>query len=164
MRKALPRYSFHPTPKKPSTLNDSADFTLRRAFASLGTSGKNDVARYQQHTVDPVPRRWFRFSLRTFFVLVALAACAAWWVQAQLQWIRQREAFLAKERYLEPIDPTGTPELAPWRIRIFGARGYEAISFNANREDVKQLKARAKELFPEAEVVEYVGGGNYFSF
>ena len=37
-------------------------------------------------------RRWFRFSLRTLFVLVTIIGIAAGWVTYQLNWIRERHS------------------------------------------------------------------------
>ena len=39
-------------------------------------------------------RRWFRFSLRTMFVLVAVFGC---WLGYEMNWIRQRHAFAARQ-------------------------------------------------------------------
>jgi hypothetical protein len=41
-------------------------------------------------------RRWFRFSLRTLFVLVAIAGITVGWLQLQRNLIHQRQTFLAK--------------------------------------------------------------------
>ena len=40
-------------------------------------------------------RRWFRFSLRTLFVLVTITSVTAWWWTRQLNWVRERHKFLA---------------------------------------------------------------------
>ena len=87
------------------------------------------------------PRRWFRFSLRTFFVLLTLAACAAWWVQVQLKWIHDRHDVLMQHMHWV----AGYP---PWSLRLFGEPGISTIS----APDAQQ--ARVQELFPEAEVTQ----------
>ena len=44
----------------------------------------------------PAPnRRWFRFSLRTMFVVVTLVGC---WLGNSLIWIKQRHELLDKSR------------------------------------------------------------------
>jgi hypothetical protein len=50
-------------------------------------------------------RRWFRYSLRTLFVVVTAFAC---WLGYEWNWIRQRREFLAKfqaqiERPIKPL-------------------------------------------------------------
>ena len=40
------------------------------------------------------PRRWFRFSLRTMFVLLTLSCLTFGWTLMQLQWIRERDRAL----------------------------------------------------------------------
>ena len=45
---------------------------------------------------DPMtPRRWFRFSLRTFFIVVAIFAVFTAWVVRELAIVRERRAVLA---------------------------------------------------------------------
>jgi hypothetical protein len=51
----------------------------------------------------PKTRRWFRFSLRTLFVVVVLMACAAGWVVYHVNWVRQRHAVLATHDVAVPI-------------------------------------------------------------
>ena len=40
--------------------------------------------------------RWFRFSLRTLFVLVTLLACALGWLVWQIQIVRERKSLLSE--------------------------------------------------------------------
>jgi hypothetical protein len=83
-----------------------------------------------------------RFGLRTFFVLIAVAAIPMVWVAFQLNWIRQRHAFM-----------NGPPKLvnsalhqdAPWPLGWFGERGILEISLKDPA--TAQL---AHKLFPEA--------------
>jgi hypothetical protein len=41
----------------------------------------------------PNRRRWFRFSLRTLFVLFTLLSIPFCWIGYQLNWIRERQEF-----------------------------------------------------------------------
>jgi hypothetical protein len=92
-------------------------------------------------------RCWFRFSLRTLFVLVTLIAV---WLGWSLNWIRQRHAFLRDRRaFVFGIDPDAvTP--APRFLWLFGEDGAEYVKLTS--ED-QSAYVRAKELFPEAIVV-----------
>jgi hypothetical protein len=46
----------------------------------------------------PPRRRWFRWSLRTMFVVVTAAAFLCGWVVYQLNWIRQRRDYLSRSQ------------------------------------------------------------------
>src|SRR5262245_27202765 len=56
-------------------------------------------------------RRWFRFSLRTLFILIALIAC---WLAYSVHWIKQRHAYLSEhpDTVLAP-DPRDSIASAP---------------------------------------------------
>jgi hypothetical protein len=93
-----------------------------------------------------------RFSLRTLFILVTLAAIVAGgfaWYRSRLSWIRQRHAFLAGG------DPyRGWSGLihdrsskCPWSLKIFGEGAVVFIYAPP------ELCDRAAELFPEAYLV-----------
>src|SRR5262245_27784228 len=89
-----------------------------------------------------------RFTLRTLFVLVALASIPLGSCTYQLNWIRERRSFIQNEtagnwRFDEarPFSP------APWSLRLFGERG--AKEAWVYRDD----KERATRLFPEAKIV-----------
>jgi hypothetical protein len=112
-----------------------------------------------------VCRQWFRFSLRTLFVVVTAMCIAGGWVAYQLNWIRQRHEFIAEVKKLSqpfyvPVwayirsDYVGPPYLpetpAPWPLRIFGEEGVWTIGiFDAGYLSYVE---RAKRLFPEADV------------
>ena len=100
-------------------------------------------------------RRWFRFSLRTLFVLVTIIGVAAGWVEQQLNWIRQRHTFLqAHDRSLLCSDTRP----APWQLRVFGEPGYEHQMLMIEQKYLQQ----AKELFPEVDSFQVVQPGNIF--
>ena len=91
-----------------------------------------------------------RYSLRTLFVLVTLAAIICAWVAYQLNCIRQRHQFLA-EKQTDRVDliayPYGcVPPDCPWALRILGEKRCKAII--VAHED----EAEAHSLFPEADV------------
>lgn len=96
----------------------------------------------------PRPERLFRFrfGLKTFFALVAIAACAAW-VQVQLKWIEDRHE--ARQHY-----PVGrrmhgpTNPKAPWNLRLFGESGTELIKVDASDAE----RERIQRLFPESTI------------
>ena len=99
------------------------------------------------------PRRWFRFSLRTFFVLVTLLGV---WLGVQFKWIHDRREAL---RWLIDLPPVRaniflTGQKAPWSIRILGANGVGRIEMHLEspHEDGQFSVAKLKALFPEAEV------------
>ena len=49
-----------------------------------------------EQVTNPVPkRRWFRFSLRTLFVMMTVVCC---WLGYELNWIRNRHAFIDRQR------------------------------------------------------------------
>ena len=95
---------------------------------------------------DPMKPRWFRFSLRTFFVLLTLVACSAWWLKVQLGWIRDRHDMLQQNIHWFAEDyPEKRPQ-APWSLRLFGEPGVVAIGVPYAEH------GHVQELFPEAEV------------
>ena len=89
-------------------------------------------------------RRWFRFSLRTLFVVLTLVACAVWYALGQSQWLRARRAFLNEnERGLGY--GTGATR-APGLLWAFGEEGITVMIVD------KHDKQLALKLFPEARV------------
>ena len=94
-------------------------------------------------------RRWFRFGLRTFLVVVMLMACTAWWVTAQLKWIKDRRAALASvTRTYGSI--WNQPRKAPWSLRLFGEHPAMVIFTPSNG---KPTAKEIQQLFPEANVL-----------
>ena len=73
-------------------------------------------------------RRWFRFSLRTLFVVVTVFGI---WLGYELNWIRQRHEMLSKPYVVVGISGVdGVPAelaIAPLSLRLFGKRGCYAM-------------------------------------
>jgi hypothetical protein len=87
-------------------------------------------------------RRWFRFSLRTLFLLVTIVGVGVSWVVHQLNWIRERHEFLNRhpQFYGEP------DRKCPWPLKLFGERTYEVLTVPSSAEQA------AKRLFPESQI------------
>jgi hypothetical protein len=106
----------------------------------------------------PPPRRWFRFSLRTMFVVVTILAAVGGWVASRLVWIRARDQLLyGQERWIGNSDVqrfsaggyAGEQPDAPGMLWLFGDGGVGIISIlDGTNEDIQM----AKTLFPEAEI------------
>jgi len=109
------------------------------------------------------PRRRWSFSLRTLFVVVTLAAC---WLGWQLNWIRDRHAFLEKQGIIKSdgvhVSYFQSDELhgdllplarkAPVSLRIFQEPGVALIQIIAPEDVADTWGNYAAKLFPEAGV------------
>ena len=106
----------------------------------------------------PKPRRWFRFSLRTLFVLVTLFCV---WLGYQLNWVRQRREEIKCERveaghtqmcFQTSAEPPTYQ--APALLRFFGECGYASLwtrDFQTNEQSLAEAH-RVRRLFPEATI------------
>jgi hypothetical protein len=117
-------------------------------------------------------RRWLRFSLRSFLLVVTLLGA---WLGYQVNWVRARRAFIAEEcairdaqkgakrGWWSTIDNPGqTPPRAPWGLWVFGEQGYTSIAFISQSNTPVSQRAltdrdrerleTAKRLFPEANI------------
>ena len=107
-------------------------------------------------------RRWFRYSLRTFFVLIAVAGCAMAWLKWNLGQVRQREALLQKLRhplntqafFVEDIGWDGPPPSpkVPVTWSLLGARPVAIIHLQRYRLSVEEER-QIREWFPEATIM-----------
>src|SRR5262245_16214465 len=89
-----------------------------------------------------------RYSLRTLFVLVAIAGLISLWAVRQLEWIKERRQFIdTKARGFVMLN--GWPKrrtAAPWSLRIFGEKSWETTILVEEGQ-----VARGRDLFPEAD-------------
>src|SRR5262249_20152357 len=111
-------------------------------------------------------RRWFRWSLRTMFVVVTILGL---WLFPQMKWIMDRRAAL---RWIVtqgdiwrdvPVSQRahlgGVP--APWQIRMLGETGVEQIGVVVEAAEVAARRKELERLFPEAEVLVMAPGPGY---
>ena len=114
-------------------------------------------------------RRWPRFTLRTLFVVVTLFGLVAGWVDYSLNWIRQREELLSKQRarasqtgYIGSFfcDPPPVARYAPGLLWVFGEKPHSQVELvflaDSGRQKPNDLEQKeiklARQLFPEAMV------------
>ena len=128
-------------------------------------------------------RRWFRFSLRTLFVVVLVVAAVAAFSSYHLRWIQARHAFRAQQLWssesghgLSKEDaaaviaegwPTAYHTDPPWALGLFGEYGIDPLCISVRKDEVQRsgdgylISAvssevhTAKRLFPEAEIRVY---------
>ena len=114
----------------------------------------------------PAKFRWFAFSLRTMFIMVAMLCLAISWVTYQVRWVRERHSSMellrgrltfangtlyknGNERFVTfwvhvKIKP------APWSLRVLGepGAGYLIFDLPDSGPELTQLRS----LFPEASI------------
>ncbi len=105
--------------------------------------------------MDEKPRRWFRFSLRSLFVVVTLVALLAGWVASSLNWIRDRRDFVGEGGEMNAIIHTQPGQFveAPSLLWVFGEEGAQFLVLSTDDESDFR---KAQRLFPEAKVVKPV--------
>ena len=74
-------------------------------------------------------RRWFRFRLRTLFVVVTVLALACGWFGYELNWLRQRRRVISQPNI---IGAKGSyfleaPPVALWPLRMLGEDAYRRV-------------------------------------
>jgi hypothetical protein len=108
---------------------------------------------------DTKKRRWFRFSLRTLFVLVTVLCI---WLGHSLTWIRQRHTVFHRHHpALRSMSRNGIRTdhaNAPWSIRLLGEPG--AVAILLKRGTSAAERERIQQLFPEAEIYNLNFPGN----
>jgi hypothetical protein len=112
----------------------------------------------------PPPRRWFRYSLRTMFVLVTLLCC---WLGYELNQVRNHKLIAAK------ITAAGGEFLftgqQTWRSRYLGDVEPSSLNFQSGfAESHYDLLVQAKKYFPNIGFIEtwedeYGRGGRLYS-
>jgi len=103
----------------------------------------------------PPRRRWFRFSLRTLFVLVTLLGVFSAWLTMQVKWITARHAALQLPNVYGDQKLYRTP---PWGLVALGEPGYCYVWILAEKDaspEDERLRLHLETLFPEAEA--YIG-------
>jgi hypothetical protein len=93
------------------------------------------------------PRRWFRFSLRTMFVLVTVACD---WLGYHLHWINQRHTALQWMK-----THSGHPDgecLPPIRLWSLGESGVESLIVVVEEQERIQRGIELRALFPESKM------------
>jgi hypothetical protein len=102
-------------------------------------------------------RRWFRYSLRTLFIVVTLFAC---WLGWNLNKVRQREQVLRQKNITSAgmdwatKQPRQTPpQHFPFSWRLLGEQPLHILGVHGglSPDELKRLQA----LFPEAEIHVY---------
>ena len=102
----------------------------------------------------PHVRRWFRFSLRTLFVLVTVVALLAGWVAWSLNWVHQRQDALRTDGIY------GNPNVhhsiydkphSPYGLWVFGETGQSTVIANSWMIPKDRIEV-LRHLFPEANV------------
>jgi hypothetical protein len=99
----------------------------------------------------PPRRRWFQFSLRTMFVVVALAAVPLGWASRQYEIARERQEFadrIVRSMGLHGVLYVYEPE---WKHWLFGDGTVLLLGLPAESTD--DDLAEACRLFPEAGIV-----------
>ena len=123
-----------------------------------------------RQTDEAKPRRWFRFSLRTLFVVVTIVCV---WVAFQVSWIRQRQKLLAEDQAIsnvltnyvsgvtsDELEPIGSTKIDQLWLTLFGQPSVEACCVfykeypyrETDAKDIPKVR-RARQLFPEARVI-----------
>jgi hypothetical protein len=95
---------------------------------------------------------WFRFQLRTLFVLVTLICIFCGYFSWAMNWKRQRREFASyrNKLYAHTESPFSLPTRAPIWLWPLGEPGYVEIVFD--RDATEQKLEEAARLFPEAEI------------
>ena len=111
------------------------------------------------------PRRWFRFSLRTMFVLLLVLSIPLAWLGVHVKWISDRNdaQFWLRREWSGESDPRAiamSPHRtawltcdAPWGLRLLGETGLQRIELGSPKPESPYTIARLEALFPEAELV-----------
>jgi hypothetical protein len=103
-------------------------------------------------TPDKSHRPWFRFSLRSFFVLLTIFAI---WLGVHVKWIKDRHEAMTWMK-THPSSAYVAVRLrqvnAPWSIRLFGEDGVETICVDLQTDEGRAKASELAHLFPEADV------------
>jgi len=99
-------------------------------------------------------RRWFRFSLRTLFVVVTVFCL---WLGYHVNWMQQRRALLNKQSVTVSFAPARRPP--SFGLWLLGERGATGVFLQYNgwvgaewSEADEAQKKLASQLYPEASI------------
>ena len=105
-------------------------------------------------------KRWFRFSLRSLFIVITAFAC---WLGYYVNWIRDRHQALNGVEYSANIEELNNnvvvtlppPHPFPWSLTVLGEQPVNAIAIPGSKSDPgNEAKiASFARLFPEADVI-----------
>jgi hypothetical protein len=113
----------------------------------------------------PAPkRRWFRFSLRTLFVVVTLFGC---WLGYNLNWIRARRNVLdSGEAGLVDWGPYSARNnhSPPWPLGWFGEQSPRTAGLVLTPSASDADLARVQSLFPEMRVTRHSAIFHYYHY
>src|SRR5262249_13083052 len=105
-------------------------------------------ARGELKMTDAKPkRRWFRFSLRTLFMVLLLISLPLGWLGFQLDWIRQRHIFLRDYDIPKIYAITGPPKMPPWPLGYFKEEPVWYVTVRPEH------LSEARRLFPESRIM-----------
>jgi hypothetical protein len=92
-----------------------------------------------------------RFSLKTLFVVVTLAAVGAGWAVHSRRWIAERDAKLKMPAIYgnQSIPPLFSKPVAPGCLWLFGERGQHTLRVNTSMLSKAEV-VEIRELFPES--------------
>jgi hypothetical protein len=96
-------------------------------------------------------RRWFRFSLRTLFVVVTVAALFLGWIGVSLKQARQRTDVLQSLEVSGARITRIPAKSSPFMLRTFGATYVGEILLPSDTFSVSDVN-RARAIFPEAKI------------
>jgi hypothetical protein len=101
----------------------------------------------------PKPRRWFRFSLRTMFVLVTVACGFLGWLGWNWQIVLERKAVfrsLVADRLIIPTWEHPSQQPSPFPRNVMGDKQVNVILLEHGCPD--KTAARLRALYPEAKI------------
>ena len=110
-------------------------------------------------------RRWFRYSLRTVFVVLTVLGV---WLGSQVNWIRERREYIVAHGRFGVGDPfaesaSESSPRAPNLLWLLGEEGIDSLEISTTRlsgGEIPPEAAKARRLFPEAALwIEARNGG-----